>query len=252
MNENQEPVTQPVSQPASNNNFLAISILVAAVLISASIFFAFGKDDGGTASTGTKKFPNNAIAQCIDSKKYANDVQQDRTIAQAAGISGTPSTFINGTFINGAQPWDVFKTAIDLALTRGTSTTKAKAGDPTPPPIDASDVILGDPNAPVTVIEYGDYQCPFCARFYTDIEPLIRDQYIKTGKVKMVFRNYPFLGPESTAAAEAVECAKDQGKYWEFHDALYAAEAIDGREHNNNLNRELFLTIAQDLKLNAK
>jgi protein-disulfide isomerase len=251
MNENQEPVTQPVTQSAPNNNFLAISILVAAILISGSIFFVFGKDGGGTASTSTKKFPNNAIAQCIDSKKYAKDVEQDRTIAQAAGISGTPSTFVNGTFVNGAQPWDVFKAAIDLAIARPTAVTP-KAGDPTPPAIDASDVILGDPNAPVTVIEYGDYQCPFCARFYTDIEPLIRDQYIKTGKVKMVFRNYPFLGPESTAAAEAAECAKDQGKYWEFHDALYSAEATDAQEHNGNLNRELFLSVAQDLKLNAK
>jgi protein-disulfide isomerase len=128
---------------------------------------------------------------------------------------------------------------------------KKNATDPTPSPLGARDVILGDPNAPVTFIEYGDYQCPFCARFFTDVEPLIRDQYVKTGKVKIIFRSYPFLGAESTAAAEAAECAKDQGKFWEYHDALYTAESQDGHENNGSMTRDLFLTLAQNLKLDA-
>lgn len=116
----------------------------------------------------------------------------------------------------------------------------------------SKDVILGDPKAPVTLIEFGDYQCPFCARFFVDTEPKLRDQYIKTGKVKMVFRNFQFLGPESYAAAEAAECAKDQKQFWAFHDAIYDAEYKDGREHNGNLNRDLFMKIASDLKLDTK
>lgn len=112
------------------------------------------------------------------------------------------------------------------------------------------DVILGDPKAPVTLIEFGDYQCPFCGRFFEQVEPPLRENYIKTGKVKMVFRNFQFLGPESTAAAEAAECAKDQQKFWAYHDALYAAEIKDGRENNGNLTRGLFLKIADDLNLN--
>lgn len=117
--------------------------------------------------------------------------------------------------------------------------------------ISAQDVILGDPNAPVSVIEYGDYQCPFCVRFHEQVAIPLRDTYIKEGKVKMAFRSFQFLGPESIATAEAVECAKDQNKFWAYHDIVYAAESKDGQEGNGNLNRALFLKLAGDLKLNT-
>ena len=113
------------------------------------------------------------------------------------------------------------------------------------------DVILGDPKAPVTVVEYGDYQCPFCGRFFTGVESSLRADYVKTGKVKMIFRNFAFLGTESTAAAEAAECAKDQHQFWAYHDALYVAEMKDGRENNGNLTPALFTQIAKDLKLDV-
>lgn len=113
------------------------------------------------------------------------------------------------------------------------------------------DVILGDPKAPVTLIEYGDYQCPFCGRFFSQTELPLRDDYIKTGKVKMIFRNFAFLGPESTAAGAAAECAKDQKQFWAYHDALYNAEIADGQENNGNLNSTLFLKLASDLKLDT-
>ena len=115
----------------------------------------------------------------------------------------------------------------------------------------ARDVILGDPKAPVTVIEYGDYQCPFCTKFAETIEPALREKYIKTNKVKMIFRNFQFLGPESLVAAEAASCAADQQKFWTYHDSLYAAESADGQEHNGNLNRDLFLKLAADAKLDV-
>jgi protein-disulfide isomerase len=113
------------------------------------------------------------------------------------------------------------------------------------------DVIMGDAKAPVTFIEYGDYQCPFCGRFFTQSEPQIRDNYVKTGKVRMIFRGFEFLGPESNAAGEAAECAKDQGKFWAFHDALYSAEIADGHEGNGNLTRDLFVKLAGNAGLNA-
>ena len=119
------------------------------------------------------------------------------------------------------------------------------------PKIESFDVILGDSKAPVTLIEFGDYQCPFCGKFFKDTEPLIRENYIKTGKVKMVWRDFAFLGPESLVAAQAVHCAKDQGKYWEFHDAIIEEEYIDAKEHNGNLNEKKFLEIASSLKMNT-
>lgn len=81
---------------------------------------------------------------------------------------------------------------------------------------------LGDPNAPVHVIEWGDYQCPACKSFEQRFFPTIVEQYIATGKVRWEFRDFAFIGAESTRAAEAAYCALDQGKFWEFHAALYA------------------------------
>lgn len=83
------------------------------------------------------------------------------------------------------------------------------------------DTVLGDPNAPVTVIEFGDYQCPFCERFFRDVEPALREKYVKTGKVKFVYRDFAFLGDESRWAASASECADEQGKFWAYHDLLF-------------------------------
>ncbi len=118
--------------------------------------------------------------------------------------------------------------------------------------IGGRDVVLGDANAPVTLIEYGDYQCPFCGRFFSQVEPQLRDQYIKTGKVKMVYRNFQFLGPESIAAGVAAECAKDQNKFWPFHDALYTAEIKDGHENSDNLTKDLFMKLAGGVGMDVR
>lgn len=114
------------------------------------------------------------------------------------------------------------------------------------------DTVLGDAKAPVTVIEYGDYQCPFCGKFFEDVEPVIRDKYVKTGNIKLIFRNFEFLGPESNAAGVAAECARDQGQFWGYHDALYRVEIADGHENNGNLNRALFVKLARELKMDEK
>ena len=117
------------------------------------------------------------------------------------------------------------------------------------------DAILGNKSAPVTVIEYGDYQCPYCVQYFKNVEPTISQNYIDTGKVKMVFRNFAFLGPESIAAAEAAECAEDQGQLWPYHDALYNAKLADdnkgGTEDDGIFSRALFLSIAKQLNLDV-
>lgn len=80
---------------------------------------------------------------------------------------------------------------------------------------------LGDKNAKVEVVEFGDFQCPFCGKFYTEVEKQLIKDYVDTGKVKFAFRHYAFLGQESTDAAIASECANEQGKFWEYHNYLY-------------------------------
>lgn len=85
------------------------------------------------------------------------------------------------------------------------------------------DAVLGNPNAPVTLIEFSDFQCPFCRKFYKETLPQIKKDYIATGKVKLVYRDFPLvqIHPGATPAAEGAECAEDQGKFWEMHDAIF-------------------------------
>ena len=81
----------------------------------------------------------------------------------------------------------------------------------------------GNPDAPVKIAEYSDFQCPFCARFTKDTEQKLVDTYVATGKVYFTYHSVGnFLGDESVAAAEAAYCAGDQGKFWEYHDMVFA------------------------------
>jgi protein-disulfide isomerase len=107
----------------------------------------------------------------------------------------------------------------------------------------------GDPKAPVTVIEFGDFQCPFCGRYAADTAPQVEQQYVETGKVRFGFVNFAFLGSESTWAAEAAECASDQNKYWEYHDKLYSSQA---GENQGAFNKDNLKKFAQDLGLNTQ
>jgi len=81
--------------------------------------------------------------------------------------------------------------------------------------------ILGDPSARITILEWGDYQCTFCYRFHGTTLSTLKQDYIQSGKVNLVFKDFPLNGPDSILAAEASYCAQDQGKYWQYHDELY-------------------------------
>ena len=86
------------------------------------------------------------------------------------------------------------------------------------------DPVLGSPDAKVLMIEFGDYQCPSCRMFWKDIEPRLKKEYIDTGKVKLVFRDFPLTGIHP----EAVNCARDQNRYWEFHDKVFREQYNKG------------------------
>ncbi len=91
------------------------------------------------------------------------------------------------------------------------------------------DTVKGDSNAPVTIVEFSDFQCPYCARFYTQTLPQLEQQYIDTGKVKFVYRDFPLAShQQAQKAAEAAECAGDQGKYYEMHDILFESGVNGG------------------------
>jgi len=80
---------------------------------------------------------------------------------------------------------------------------------------------MGNPNAPITILEWGDYQCTFCYKFHQNTLDIINEDFIKTGKVKIIFKDFPLNGLDSKLAAEASYCAQDQEKYWKYHDELY-------------------------------
>lgn len=102
-----------------------------------------------------------------------------------------------------------------------------KGDDPAPTVVDMEallddDAVRGDKDAPVTIVEWSDFECPFCGRFYQQTLPSIEEEYIKTGKVKLVYRDFPLsFHANAQKAAEAAECAGEQGKYWEMHDLLF-------------------------------
>ena len=96
------------------------------------------------------------------------------------------------------------------------------APDPGEHPM-ANDNAMGDPNAPIKIEEFSDFQCPYCARFHEETEWQIANSYVADGTVYMVYRSFgDFIGPESKAAAEAAYCAGDQDKFWEYHNILFA------------------------------
>jgi len=112
------------------------------------------------------------------------------------------------------------------------------------PPISDEEYIRGDKNAEVSLIEYSDFECPFCERFHPSMLQLMNDPAYK-GKVKWVYRHYPLsFHPQATPAANAAECAGEQGKFWEYADGLFAGQA--------QLGDAFYGTLADQLKLNRK
>ena len=106
------------------------------------------------------------------------------------------------------------------------------------------DPYLGNKNAPVTIVEFSDFQCPYCSRFRTQTFDQIKEQYIDTGKVRFVYRDFPLtsIHPMAQKSAEASECADEQGKFWEYHDNIF--------ENQASLSIDNLKKWAKDLSLN--
>ena len=107
--------------------------------------------------------------------------------------------------------------------------------------------ILGDPNAPITLVEFGDYQCHYCNVFFQSIEKDIVKNYVDTGKVKIIFKDYNIIGEDSVIASQGAHCANDQGLFWEYHDILYSNWT---GENNGWASPENLAIFAQQIDLN--
>ena len=125
---------------------------------------------------------------------------------------------------------------------------------PTPTPVAPSPRVqvdigdspfLGNETAPVTIIEFSDFECPFCAKWYTETKSQIDEQYIEAGQVKLVYMHYPLdFHPQAEPAALASECANEQGKFWEFHDLIF--------ENPSTLGTATYKQWASDLSLDQQ
>ena len=107
--------------------------------------------------------------------------------------------------------------------------------------------ILGDPDAPITLVEFGDYQCHYCNVFFQSIEKDILKNYVDTGKVKIIFKDYNIIGEDSVKASQGAHCANDQGLFWEYHDILYSNWT---GENNGWASSENLAIFAQQIGLN--
>ncbi len=106
--------------------------------------------------------------------------------------------------------------------------------------------VKGSSDAPVAIIEFSDFFCPFCARFARETLPQLEEEYLAKGKAKLIFRNFPVHGGPSILAAEAAECAHEQGRFWDYHDELYAAERhIPSEGYLKELAAKLGLDVAK-------
>jgi protein-disulfide isomerase len=105
--------------------------------------------------------------------------------------------------------------------------------------IQSGSPLQGNPAAPITIVEFGDFQCKFCDRFAKETEPKINMTYVQTGKANMIFKNFVTHGPDSITAAMAAQCANDQGKFWNFYQVLYKnqGEENSGWANANNLKK---------------
>jgi len=107
---------------------------------------------------------------------------------------------------------------------------------------------LGSESASITIVEFGDYQCEACYAWFHNTRDTLIDNYIETGKAKLVFVDLPFLGRDSPKAAQASYCAEDQGKYWEYHTMLYTFQ--DGPPDSGWADRDRLNSFAFSLDMN--
>jgi protein-disulfide isomerase len=107
---------------------------------------------------------------------------------------------------------------------------------------------LGDPNAPVKVVEFADFQCPYCQLYWQQIEPTIIQKYIATKEIYYTYSPMAFLGQESIDAAEAAYCANDQGKFWEYRDYIFTNHT---GENVNDYTQDKLIAFAKKLNLDT-
>ena len=198
-----------------------------------------------------------------DSPQLEAAITADARYGNSVGADGTPAFFINGRLLSGALPFETFKPMIDEEITKANAALKkgvkpekvsevltaenAKAAGQAEQQMAAkievgAAPVIGPRTAPVTIVEWSDFQCPFCGRVEPTLQQL-REEY--KGKIRLAWKNQPLsFHPNAMPAAEAAMAAHEQGKFWEFHDELF--------KRQNELGPALYDDVAKKLGLDLK
>ena len=208
----------------------------APVMMAVIVIMAFGlgmmwtklQGGGGKAQSFDARLASLAKETGLNAGKFKKCMQigkksvVDADAAQGAqaGVNGTPAFFINGRLIPGAVPFDEFKKILDEEINGGQN-------KPTEQRINVevgSAPTRGKQGSLITMIEFSDFQCPYCSRVLPTVNQVLNEY---GDKMLFAYKHFPLtqIHPLAQKAAEASECARDQGKFWEFHDKLFATQA---------------------------
>ena len=199
--------------------------------------------------------------ECLTSGRTSPAIDADLEAGLTQGVQGTPTFFLNGYPIVGAQPFSVFQSVIDALLAGNPPPTPqpsaqipywATAEGMSPDPersgyTRAGDAFIGSPDAQVIILEFSDFQCPYCRRHVLETEPQIKKEYIETGLVRVIYKHFPVPGHQHAPLAGIVaECAGQQGKFWRMHDRLFATQPEWSGAQDV---RPIFDRLAQEIEL---
>jgi protein-disulfide isomerase len=194
--------SQSTEAYANPGAVIVIPRVVFNYVVIAIVFFGLGLLIGGAAVSGV----------------FNANSAENRQLVESAVTSALEAQGAQGEQLVGLQPGERYDVSAD------------------------DDPVLGDANAPITIVEFSDFRCPYCGRFFAETLQPIMSNY--EGKVKLVFRDYPILGPQSLTAALAGECMNAQGRFWDFHNQTFA--------NQENLTREAFISYAEDFGVNVE
>ena len=256
-----EPARSPVIYSQPNNILYVMMGVITLFLVFLTIkVFTLEKKvvSGGTGGTAAvqqesplsvpnlKKYAKELdlntgkFNKCLDSGEKKTLVDKDTAYGSSLGVQGTPGFFINGQFLAGAFPFQFFKEIIDKQIA-GTSSSDCtaystdlqkycsdpqnKVFDPASKEVNITNTpSTGAKNGKVTIVEFSDFECPFCVRAYPTVKQILSEY---KNDVKLYYKQFPLnnIHPNAQKAAEASLCAADQGKFWEFHDKVFETEA---------------------------
>jgi len=173
-----------------------------------------------------------AFAACLESGETSAQVQAEFERGQAAGVRGTPAFFVNDWFLSGAQPFEIFQEVIEKAL-------RGEHPPPTPTPLPpgvspfdpnpeqpgytySGDATHGSDEAKVILVEFVDFQSPENRKHFLEAWPKLEEKYVRPGKVRLIIKHFPAPDqPAALKAAEAAECAGQQGAFWAMYELLF-------------------------------